>query len=61
MILGVSLEKLLFQKLHLCLVIEGNKTNSRAGGKKKENQQNEGSPMKMFLKHIVLKSPGNII
>lgn len=52
---------MLFQKLHLCLVIEGNKTNSRASGKKKENQQNEGSPMKMFLKRTVLKSSGNII
>lgn len=52
---------MLFQKLHLCLVIKGNKTNSRASGKKKENKQNEGSPMKMFLKRTVLKSSGNII
>lgn len=46
---------MLFQKLHLCLLIE-NKTTLRTSRKKEENQQNEGNLMKMFL-----KSPGNII
>lgn len=47
---------MLFQKLHLCLLIEENKTTLRTSRKKEENQQNEGNLMKMFL-----KSPGNII
>lgn len=46
---------MLFQKLHLCLLIEENKTNLTASGKKEENQQNEGNLIKMFLKSTMLK------